>query len=57
MSKFTDVLAGRSLTVAEEAILPDQAQRTISGVMEHPLLRKSDEDPELVAINPFEDMK
>lgn len=56
MDKLTDILAGRALTPSEEAILPDQAARTMRGIMEHPLLRRPDETPGLAATNPEEDL-
>ena len=56
MDKLTDILAGRALTPSEEAILPDQAARTMRGIMEHPLLRKPDETPGLAATNPEDDL-
>lgn len=55
MEKLTDILAGRALTPAEEAILPDQAARTMKGIMEHPLLRQDVSVPDLVAVDPSED--
>ncbi|WP_165937602.1 hypothetical protein [Antarcticimicrobium sediminis] len=55
MEKLTDILAGRALTPTEEAILPDQAARTMKGIMEHPLLRQDVEIPDLVAVDPSED--
>ncbi|SFR12205.1 hypothetical protein [Poseidonocella sedimentorum] len=54
MQKLTDILAGRALSPAEEAILPDQAKRTMEGIMDHPLLRSDARLPALVAIDPRE---
>lgn len=54
-----DILAERSLTDQERAILPDQAKRLAEGVLRHPLLRgtiRPGETPRLVAIDPNEDL-
>ncbi|WP_185958951.1 hypothetical protein [Thalassovita litoralis] len=52
MDKLMDILAGRALSPAEMAILPDQAQRMVKGVMQHPMLRDAHDVPQLVAIDP-----
>lgn len=59
MDDLTEILAGRKLSAAEKAILPDQAARLVVGVMEHPLLRdpaRAAATPPLAAIDPNEDL-
>ena len=54
-----DILAERTLSDQERAILADQAKRTAEGVMRHPLLRGAiapGPTPRLVAIDPNEDL-